>query len=461
MTAPQISSDSVGTPITSGTQLLSHTLPNGLQILGQRMPDLESISVCFHVRTGARDEHDPALHGVSHFLEHMVFKGTQQRDAERITLDFNMMGAEFNAFTSVEQTVYYARVLGEYLPQAVDLLSDMMRPRLDAHDFDLERNVIIEEIARSEDVPTSQAYRKLLATYFDGTTLSHEVLGTRESIRAMSVEQMRAYHARRYAANNMILAIAGNFDWQQVLDLAQEKCGAWNQGDAGRQALPFKPARPAARVIVKPQQKQQLMLLAWPSLGFQDKDLYAAEMASMVLGDGTGSRLFWNIFQKGLAETAAASLSPFDATGMMVAFVSTTPDHAPAVLELVKAELQSIQEDGVQEDELRRAKDKLISHTVLDGESAYSRMQDLAYTWVAERRLRTIAEEMAEIEKVTMEDVRRVLDRFPFTDRHVLTTYGPLTAADFGVEAEEIADPASTSEAATAAQSDPQTAEPA
>lgn len=434
MAAPQ--QTPTGTPSGTGTQLLTHTLPNGLQILGQRMLDLESISLCYHVRTGSRDEHDPALYGVSHFLEHMVFKGTARRDAEQITLDFNKMGAEFNAFTSVEQTVYYARVLGEYLPQAVDLLSDMMRPRLDAQDFAMERNVILEEIARSEDVPTNQAYRKLLGTYFAGTTLSHEVLGTRQSIRELTVEQMRDYHARRYAANNLILAIAGNFDWDQLVALAEEKTAAWTRGDEGRAAEQYLPARSTSRVIVKPQQQQQIMLLAWPSVSEQDKDYYAAVLASMVLGDGTGSRLFWNIYQKGLAETAAASLSPFDNTGMMIAFVSTTPEHAPGVLELVRAELKGMQEDGVQEDELRRAKDKLISRVVLDGESAYSRMQDLAYTWIVEHRLRTIEEEMAEIERVTLADVRRVLDRFPYIDRHVLLTYGPVDAQAFGVEAE-------------------------
>ncbi|MGZ3663548.1 MAG: M16 family metallopeptidase [Ktedonobacterales bacterium] len=444
MAAPQ--QTPTGSSNNTETQLLTHTLPNGLQILGQRMPDLESISVCFHVRTGSRDEHDPALYGVSHFLEHMVFKGTARRDAEQITLDFNKMGAEFNAFTSVEQTVYYARVLGDYLPDAVDLLSDMMRPRLDAQDFAMERNVILEEIARSEDVPTNQAYRKLLGTYFEGTSLSHEVLGTRQSIRELSVEQMRDYHARRYAANNLILAIAGNFDWERLVALAEEKCGAWTQGDAGRDAQPFLPGRSTSRVIVKPQQQQQIMLLAWPAVSEQDKDYYAAVLASMVLGDGTGSRLFWNIYQKGLAETAVASLSPFDHTGMMIAFVSTTPEHAPGVLELVRAELKSMQDDGVQEDELRRAKDKLVSRVVLDGESAYSRMQDLAYTWVVQRRLRTIEEEMAEIERVTMEDVRRVLDRFPYTDRHVLLTYGPLNAQAFGVETENETQEAETNE---------------
>jgi predicted Zn-dependent peptidase len=408
------------------------TLENGLQLLGQRMPDLESVSVCFFARTGARDEHDPAIYGVSHFLEHMVFKGTAHRDTEQITLDFNRMGAEFNAFTSLEQTVYYARVLREYLPDAIDLLSDMMRPRLDETDFNLERNVILEEIARSEDVPTGQAYRRLMQSYFTGNSLGHDVLGTRESIGNLAVEQMRAYAGRRYAANNLILAVAGNFEWEQLRALATEKCGAWQLGEMGRDASPFTP-QAANTFIVKPQQKQQIALLAWPSVSVQDDDLYAAYLAMMVLGDGTGSRLFWNIYQKGLAETASASLSPMDGTGMSVAFISTTPDHAPGVLELLRAELKSLQSDGIHEDELRRAKDKLVSRTVLDGDSAFSRMQDLAYTWAAKSEVRSIQDEIDEIETVTVADVRRVLDRFPCTENQVLTTYGPLDGAAFGI----------------------------
>jgi predicted Zn-dependent peptidase len=426
-TVPEISARS------ANARFFTHRLGNGLQLLGQQMPDLESVSVCFFARTGSRDEHDPAIFGVSHFLEHMVFKGTQRRDTERITLDFSRMGAEYNAYTSLEQTVYYARVLGEELPRAIELLSDMMRPRLDAQDFALERNVILEEIARSEDVPTSQAYRRLMQTYFAGHSLGHDVLGTKESIGALAVEQMREYAARRYAANNLMLVLAGNFEWQQVVELAERHCGGWTSGEAGREAGAYAPAEPVANVIVKPQLKQQLMLLAWPSISEQDDDLYAMQLAAMVLGDGSGSRLFWNIFQKGLAETAVASLSTLDNTGLMLAFASTTPEQAPGVLELVKAEIASLQADGVHDDELRRAKDKLVSRTVLDGESAFSRMQDLAYNWVAKNELRTIEDEVARIEAVTLADIRRVLDRFPVTAQHVFTAYGPLEASAFGL----------------------------
>jgi predicted Zn-dependent peptidase len=428
MAAPQVSP-------SRADQFYTHRLANGLQLLGQRMPDLESVSLCFYARTGARDEADPALYGVSHFLEHMVFKGTARRDTEQITLDFNLMGAEFNAFTSVEQTVFYARILHEYLPKAVDLLSDMMRPRLDANDFSMERNVILEEIARSEDVPTGQAYRRLMQTFYANSPLGHDVLGTKDSIREMSVEQMRAYHARRYGANNLIFSIAGAFEWDNVVALVEQACGGWKDGEAGRQAEVHAPDRPLSNVVVKPQLQQQLILVGSPSVSVQDDDLYAAQLAAMVLGDGAGSHLYWNIYQKGLAESASASLSPFDNTGMLLTFLSTTPEHAPAVLELAQAELKGLQADGVQEDELRRAKDKLISRTVLDGDSAFSRMQDLAFTWVAEGTVRSIQDEMARIEQVTLADVRRTLDRFPANANQTIMAYGPLEAAALGLPA--------------------------
>lgn len=426
MAAPQVSP-------ARADEFYTHRLPNGLQLLGQRMPDLESVSLCFYARTGARDEADPALYGVSHFLEHMVFKGTARRSTEQITLDFNLMGAEFNAFTSLEQTVFYARILNEYLSKAVDLLSDMMRPRLDENDFSMERNVILEEIARAEDVPTGQAYRRLMQTFFAGTPLGHDVLGTKDSIREMSVEQMRAYHARRYGANNLIFSIAGNFEWNKVVELVEQSCGSWSDGEMGRQAASYAPERSSSNIVVKPQLRQQLILIGSPSVSVQDDDLYAAQLAAMILGDGAGSRLYWNIYQKGLAESASASLSPFDNTGMLLTFLSTTPDHAPAVLELAQAELKSLQEDSVQEDELRRAKDKLISRTVLDGDSAFSRMQDLAYTWVAEGKVRGMQDEMDRIEAVTLADVRRTLDRYPTEAKQTIMGYGPLEATAFGL----------------------------
>src|SRR5712691_9311617 len=232
------------TTAKNGTVFHTHSLSNGLQIVGQSMPDFESVATSFYVRTGSRDEPDPGIAGVSHFLEHMVFKGTKTLDWQQITLEFNKIGAELNAFTSHEATVYYARVLGEYLTRAFELLSDMIYPRLHESDFEMEKEVIVNEIARSEDQPYNLAFRRMVQTYFGEHPLGHDVLGSRESIRNMRIEQMREYWNRRYAANNLILSIAGNFGWEQFVHLAEQRCSGWRTGGAGRNVEPYEPPHP-------------------------------------------------------------------------------------------------------------------------------------------------------------------------------------------------------------------------
>lgn len=411
----------------NGPVFHTHTLSNGLQIVGQPMPDFESVAVSYYVHTGSRDEPDPSIAGVSHFLEHMVFKGTRTLDWQEITLEFNKIGAELNAFTSHEATVYYARVLGEYLERAVELLSDMMYPRLAESDFETEKEVIVNEIARSEDQPYNLAYRRMVQTYFGSHPLGHDVLGTRESIRNMKVEQMRDYWNRRYAANNLILAVAGNFDWEHILRLAEQHSSNWRTGDAGRNVDRYEPAHPINDIIVDKKLKQQIMIIAMPSVDVKDPDYYAAVLGGSILGDSDGSRLYWNIHQKGLAESASAGIWAMEGTGMMMMEANSTPEEAPRVLKLLRAELDSLLEDGVHEDELRRAKDKWISNIVLSSESTFSRMRSIASDWVTEGRLVSVDEEIERVEKVTSEDVMRVLHRFPLREKQVLTTLGPLS----------------------------------
>jgi len=414
-------------PVSNETVFYDQRLSNGLQIVGQPMPDFESAAVSFYVRTGSRDEPDLSIAGVSHFLEHMVFKGTKTLDWQEITLEFNKIGAEINAFTSHESTVFYARVLGEYLERAVELLSDMMYPRLVESDFETEKEVIINEIARSEDQPYNQAFRRMMQTYFGTHSLGHDVLGSRESIRNMHVEQMRDYWKRRYAANNMILAIAGNFNWEHIVGLAEKHCATWHTGESGRQVVPYEPAQPVNDIIVDENLKQQIMILAMPSVDLNDPDYYAANLGGSILGDSDGSRLYWNIYQKGLAESASAGIWSMEGTGIMIMEANSTPEEAPRVLQLLRAELDSLLEDGVYEDELRRAKDKWISSMVLSSESTFARMRSIANDWVTEGRLLTIDEEVERIEKVTAEDVMRSMRRFPMRDKQVLTALGPLS----------------------------------
>lgn len=415
---------------SNGAVFHTHKLSNGLQIIGQPMPDFESVAVSYYVRTGSRDEPDPSIAGVSHFLEHMVFKGTKTLDWQEITLAFNKIGAELNAFTSHEATVYYARVLGEYLDRAVELLSDMMYPRLAESDFETEKEVIVNEIARSEDQPYNATYRRMMQTYFGSHPLGHDVLGTPESIRNMRIEQMREYWNKRYATNNMILSVAGNFSWDHIVELAEKYCTDWRVGDASRHVEHYEPAHPINDVEVDKKLKQQIMILAMPSVDLKDPDYYAAVLGSSILGDSDGSRLYWNIYQKGLAESASASLWAMDGTGILQMQANSTPEEAPRVLKMLRSELNSLLADGVYEDEVQRAKDKWISSIVLSSESTFSRMFSLASDWVTEGRLISVDEEIERVEKVTSKDILRALKRFPIQEKQVLTTLGPLSEAE-------------------------------
>jgi predicted Zn-dependent peptidase len=411
----------------NGTVFHTHRLSNGLQIVGQPMPDFESVAVSYFVRTGSRDEYDPAIAGVSHFLEHMVFKGTKSLNWQEITLEFNKIGAELNAFTSHEATVFYARVLGEYLDRAVELLSDMMYPRLDESDFETEKEVIINEIARSEDQPYNYTYRQLMQTYFGDHPLGHDVLGSRDSIRDMHIEQMRNYWQRRYAANNLILSVAGNFDWDHIVELAEKHCTSWRTGDTGRDVAHYEPSQSINNIMINEQLKQQIMIIAMPAVDINDPDYYAAALGGSILGDSDGSRLYWNIYQRGLAESASAGVWAMEGTGILLMEANSTPEDAPRVLKLLRAELDSLLNDGIYEDELRRAKDKLISGIVLSSESTFARMRSLASDWVTEGRLISVEEEVERVENVTTEDVMRALKRFPLREKQVLTALGPLS----------------------------------
>src|SRR5882762_10391749 len=194
----------------------SHKLANGLQLLGEISPSARSVAVGFFVKTGSRDE-TPEVSGVSHFLEHMVFKGTPHRTALEVNFDFDRIGAAYNAFTSEENTVFYAAVLPEYLPQAVDILADILRPSLRDDDFNIEKNVIIEEIGMYEDQPGWSAYDHAKKHYFAQHPLGNSILGTPESIRALTRDQMHTYFQRRYVPGNIAVVAAGNFKWDQLV----------------------------------------------------------------------------------------------------------------------------------------------------------------------------------------------------------------------------------------------------
>src|SRR5947199_335924 len=199
-------------------------LDNGLQVIGESSPSARSVALGFFVLTGSRDE-TPEVSGVTHFLEHMVFKGTPRRSAFEVNRDFDRIGADYNAYTSEENTVFHAAVLPEYLPQAVDILADILRPSLRGDDFDMEKKVIIEEIGMYEDQPMWSAYDHAKRVYFADHRLGNTILGTVESIRVLERDQMHEYFSRRYVAPNITVVAAGHFDWNDLVKLVRAQCG--------------------------------------------------------------------------------------------------------------------------------------------------------------------------------------------------------------------------------------------
>jgi predicted Zn-dependent peptidase len=403
-------------------------LPNGLTVVGQRMPGVESVAVSFHVRAGSRDE-DREIAGVSHFLEHMMFKGTESRSATDISREFEEMGAEFNAFTSHQRTVYYARVLGDRLPDALDVLADMMRPKLNEGEFTTEKGVIIEEIARSEDQPTHELFDHLFETFFSPHPLGNSVLGTVESIRALPVERMREYHTGRYSPNNMVVGVAGNFEWDELLPLVEQKTASWQPREATRREHPFQPSSRAV-VEVKPKLQQEHVAVACAAPGEADPDSWAAELLASILGDSSGSRLFWEVAQKGLADSIETAYYGYEGAGMFATYFSASPQHAPEVLRIVRSEMEKLERDGVTEEELGRAKVKAISDTVIGGEASHRRMFEVADLYMSHGRPMSVDEIVAEIEGVTVEAIRALLERYPFSASFTVQAAGPLSEAE-------------------------------
>ncbi len=408
------------------THLLAHQLSNGLQVVGEYTPDAVSVSLGFFVRTGSRDEPDEASSGISHFLEHMVFKGTRTLGWQQLKQEFTRIGAKKNGYTGLEWTYYYLHMLPEYLEQAVGLLSDMMTPRLDRNDFEQEKGVILNEIARDRDNPSVYARRKMLHAHFGTHPLGNPILGTPERIRVMSLEQMRNYWQRCYVANNLICSIVGNFDWQTFIAWLETCCGTWPIAPVGRILTPYEPAQSQQVVFTRPQLKQQTLLLSMPMVATNDPDYHVAQLAASILGHSEGSRLFWTLHHTGLAQSATSWLWTFQETGMLILQVLTSPEKAAHVLTVMRTELVNLLENGITEEELTRAKNKRVSAMVFSSESVYNRMYWIATDWMFLGRVSSIEEDIARVEQVTCADVIRVLQRFPLLDKQVLTAFGPL-----------------------------------
>ena len=402
----------------------SHVLNNGLQIIGETSDSARSVALGFFVRTGSRDE-TAEVSGVTHFLEHMVFKGTPRRTALDVNRDFDRIGAHYNAFTSEENTVFHAAVLPEYLPQAVDILSDILRPSLRGDDFDMEKNVIIEEIGMYEDQPTWSAYDHAKKAYFADHPLGNSILGTADSIRALTRDQMHAYFERRYVASNITVAAAGRFEFPALVDLVEKACGAWNGAPVGRQGI-----RPTAgsgkfEVLTKDKVTQEHVILMASGPAADDPLRHSADTLALAVGDDSGSRLYWALVDPGLADSADCSYHEYEGTGSFYTSMSCEPSRMQENLAIVKGLLATMRREGITEEELQQAKSKILSRVVRGSERPMGRMQAIGMSWTYLNQYRSVDDELKAFEAVSLKSIREVLDRYP-VDQVTTLALGPL-----------------------------------
>jgi len=401
----------------------SHTLPNGLEVIAECNTEAHSTAVGFFVKTGSRDETDEVA-GVSHFLEHMTFKGTPTRSADEVNRQFDELGAHYNAFTNEEATVYFAAVLPEYLGRTVELLADILRPSLREEDFQTEKQVIVEEIRMYDDQPPFGADEKAKAAYFGSHPLGRSVLGTVESIRDLPVEGMREYFRRRYSPGNIVLAGAGRIGFDEFSACAQRYCGAWQQVDTSRTVEPAEPQE-GFQVIHKEIATQQYALRLSPGPDARDDDRYAAKLLAAVLGDDSGSRLYWELVDPGLAEHAGLSHGEYEGAGVMMTFMSCDPERAADNLKRIQEVYHRAETEGLTPAEVRQAKNKLRSRIVLGSERPRGRLFALGGEWVARHEYRSIEDDLATVAAVTPDDVTAVLTKYPLS-RCTTVTIGPL-----------------------------------
>ena len=398
-------------------------LDNGLTIVAEVNPDAASLALGFFVQTGSRDE-TPAVAGVSHFLEHMAFKGTERRSSLDVNRELDEMGAESNAGTAEENTVYYASVLPEFQDRAADLLADILRPSLRPEDFDAEKRVILDEIAVYDDQPHFRVYEKIMGEYFLGHPLGQSILGTRESIGALSRQDMLGYFQRRYAAGNITAVAAGRVDFDRLAATLGRLCGGWPAGDAPR-ARPPAPQHRARKTIVDKKVVRQHIGLMSAAPSAEEDARYAAQLLAAIVGDSTGSRLYYALVETALADEASTSYSPMDGAGAFLTFLSCDPDKAGLVRRTAEAELARFMDQGPTEEELRAAQNKIATGVTMKGELPIGRLSDIGFDCIYRKEYLPLEEQIDRMFAVTRQDVRELAWRSGITDCTLLTL-GPV-----------------------------------
>ena len=403
---------------------------SGLRVVTESLPGLRSVTIGAWVGSGARDEVDAEM-GASHFLEHLLFKGTDTRTAREIAEAVESVGGEMNAFTTHEQTVFYVRVPDHYLTLALDILADVVwAPAFRESDVESERQVILEEIGMRDDTPDDLVHDVFNRAMFPAHPLGNEVLGTDNSITGMSRDRIAAYHGAHYHPSNVVLAAAGNLTHEDVVSLVEARFPERGDSRPARNGAALGPSAPLA-VITRPTEQAHVVVgfRAVPAL---DPDRYALTVVNQALGGGMSSRLFQEIREtRGLAYSVYSYRAAYDDAGFLAVYAGTAPERVQETLDVIDAEVSRLVREGLPAEELDAAKGHLTGSLAMSLETSASRMRRLGRSELVEGEIPTLDEVVARVEAVQADDVRRVIDRV-FTDApRTLAVVGPHDSGDF------------------------------
>ena len=401
----------------------------GLTVVTEPIAGIRSVAIGCWVDTGTRHER-PNEAGAAHFLEHLLFKGSERLSARAISETFDSIGAQSNAFTSKEYTCFWARLLDSELDTGVDLLAEMLqRPAFREHEIDSERQVVIEEINMNEDDPSDVAVEAFVGSIFKGHALERPVLGTRESIMGMSPDDIAGYWRRRYGSGTSVISVAGNVDHARVVGLIEKYFGEWVEEDATHELAA--PAVDSRVEVVRRETEQTHIVYGGESIDRMDDGRYADSVLQHILGGGMSSRLFQKVREeRGLAYAVQSFAMPFAETGAWAVYAGTTPATAHTVLEIITEEIEAVASEGVTAEELERAKGHMRGSLALSMEDTNTRMIRLGRAEIFGLPHLTIDERLAKIESITLGDLAEVAER-TLRGPRVIGAVGPFESSDF------------------------------
>jgi predicted Zn-dependent peptidase len=401
----------------------------GAEVVTEAMPDLRSVAVGVWVGSGAADEADHEL-GASHFLEHLLFKGTATRTAADIAHAVESVGGDMNAFTTQEYTAFYVRVPDEHLGLALEILSDVVwHPAFRDDEVESERRVILEEIGMRDDTPDDVVHELANAALYPQHPLGRSVLGTRDSIAGMARDAIVGYHSAHYHPRNVVVAAAGNLTHEEVV--AHVAAGLPDDGATRPERIEHPMTPPVAATGERRDTEQAHLVLSLRSIARDDPDRWALSVVNQLLGGGMSSRLFQEIRERrGLAYSVYSYRAAYRSTGSFSVYAGTAPERVAETRAVIRDELARLVADGVSEAELAAAKGHLKGSTALALETSSSRMHRLGRSLLTQGEVPSVDAMVAEVEAVDAADLRRVIDRVFATDEQVLSVVGPLLAAD-------------------------------